>query len=153
MLERKPASERRLAEQQHGARVLVAGGDFAERRERRRVRRPFAELGERAGNEIALADGVEDLDRAHDFEPGEGFASVRGRSGGGRTHDVLETEPGAGDLAVIGGRIASRRLVMRARLVVPAERLRGAALPIAGARERDRVAGALADLGEVARAR
>ena len=38
---------------------------------------------------------------------------------------------------------------MRARLAVLAERLGGAALPVAGARERDRVAGALADLGEM----
>ena len=94
-------------------------------------------------------DGVEDLDGAHDFEPGERFAPVRRRFRRRPHHDVLEAEPGAGDLAVIGGGVARRRLVMGARLAVPAERLRGAALPVAGARERDRVAGALPDLGEM----
>src|SRR3954467_8000370 len=45
--------------------------------------------------------------------------------------------------------VASRRLVMRTGVVGLPERLRRAALPIGAACERDRVAGALADLGEV----
>ena len=80
-----PRAERRLTEQQHGAGVFVAGGDLADRCERRRVRRPFAELGEPAGNEVALADGVEDLDRAYDVQLGQGARRSEGGSGGGRT--------------------------------------------------------------------
>ena len=72
VLKRKPASECRLTEQRHGARVLVAGGDFADRCECRHVPGPFAKLGEAAGNEIALANIVEDLDRAHDVRSGRG---------------------------------------------------------------------------------
>jgi hypothetical protein len=46
VLKRKPASECRLTEQRHGARVLVAGGDFAYRCQCRHVPGPFAKLGE-----------------------------------------------------------------------------------------------------------
>ena len=68
MLERQAARERRLAEEQHGARVPVAGGDLAEGGERRGIGQPLAEVGEASGHEIALVDGVEQLDRAHDVE-------------------------------------------------------------------------------------
>src|SRR5262249_3718270 len=53
----------------------------------------------------------------------------------------------------IGGRVQSRRFVMRTSVVGLAERLRRAALPIRGACERDRIASALADLGEVCKRR
>ena len=53
------------------------------------------------------------------------------------------------DLAVIGGGVACGRLVVCARLVSAPQRLRRAALPVARARERDRVAVAVADFGEM----
>ena len=142
MLERKPACERGLAEQQHRAGISVAGGDVAHRRERGRIRRSVTELGEPAGDEVPLADGVEDLDGAHDFQPSKAVAPIRCRLGRRPYHDVAMAEPRAGDLAVIGGRVARRGLVVGAGLVVAAERLGGAALPVAGARQRDRVAAA-----------
>src|SRR5262249_59458468 len=97
VLEREPAPERRLTEQHHGACVFVTGGDVANRCECCHVPGPVAKLGEAAGNEIALANVVEDLDRAHDVRSG------RGAVGGGPHHSVLEPEPGPCQLAVIGG--------------------------------------------------
>ena len=133
MLERQAARERRLAEQQHGAGVLVAGRDLAERGERGGVLRAVAEVGEHAGHEVALADGIEELDRAHDLE----LRSVRWRSGGGRSSKILHAELGARDLAVIGGRVLRRRLVVGARLVAggPSPRRRGPANSSARASE------------------
>ena len=127
MLERKSAPERRPTEQHHGARVFVTGGDFADRCERRLVRGPFAKVGDALGNEVALANGVQDLDRAHDIHLGLGGVGRR------PYHNVLEPEPRPCELAVVGGRVASRRLVMRASVVGVAERLCRAALPIGGA--------------------
>src|SRR5215475_9239246 len=149
VIERKPASERCLAEQHHGARILVAGGDVADCGERHGVDRAFAEIGQRARDQIPLVDGVEKLDCAHDFEPRERIAPIRRRLGRGANDDVLVTEPGARELPVVGGGIARRRLVMRARLVPSPQRFRRAPLPIACARKRDRVAVAMTDLGEV----
>ena len=59
--------------------------------------------------------------------------------------DGIDAEPGAGKLAVIGGRIARRRFVMGARFLSAPERFCGAALPIIGASQSDRVGDALGD--------
>src|SRR5215510_12841455 len=149
VIERKPAPERGLAEQQHGARILVAGGDFADRGKGDGVDRPFAEIGQRACDQVPFVDGVEKLDRAHDFEPCDRIAPIRRGLGQGTHDDVLVPESCARELTVVGGGIARRRLVMRARFVPSPQRFRRAPLPIARARERDRVAVALSDLGEV----
>src|SRR5262249_32582947 len=69
---------------------------------------------------IALANIVEDLDRAHDVRSGRGAVGRRPH------HNVLEPEPGPCKLAVIGGRVARRRLVMHTSVVGLAERVRGA---------------------------
>ncbi len=143
VLERQPLSECALAEQQRAARILISTGNLAERGERGGIAAPFAEIGEGAGDEIALIDGVEKLDGAGDLE---WLASGVRR---GAQHHVLMAEPGAGDLAVIRRGIARRRLVMGARLGVASECLRGPALPIARAGLCDRVVVALADPGEM----
>jgi hypothetical protein len=46
VLERKPASERRLAEEQHAAHIFVADRHFTEGGERNGVDRSFAKVGE-----------------------------------------------------------------------------------------------------------
>src|SRR5262249_21318994 len=139
VLEWKPAPERCLTEQHYGACVFVTGGNFADRCEHRHIRGPFSKLGEAAGDEVVLANGVEDLNRAHDVHSGRGGVGRR------PYHNILEPEPRPCELAVIGGRVASRRLVMRTSVVGLAERLRRAALPIGGACAGDRVAGAWSD--------
>src|SRR6516225_1887763 len=45
VIERKPASERGLAEQHHGASIIMAGGDFADGGEGDGIDRSFAEVG------------------------------------------------------------------------------------------------------------
>ena len=146
MLERKPAPERRLAEEEHGAGIAVAGGDLSHRRERGRIRPPFAEIRQRARDQVALVDGVEQFDRARDFEG----APVRSRFRRRPQDEVLVPQPRTRDLAVIGGGIAAGVFVMRARFVASSERFHRASLPIACARERDRIAVAVRDLGEMA---
>src|SRR5262249_56224465 len=78
VLERKRAAERGLAEQHHGARILVACRDFAERGERDSIDRPLAEIGQRACNQVPLVNGVEKLHRAHNLKPCNRVASLRG---------------------------------------------------------------------------
>src|SRR5262249_61386360 len=98
-------------------RIVVAGGDVADCGESNGVDRPFAEIGQRACDQVPLVYGVEKLDCAHDFEPRERIAPIRGRLGRGANDDVLVTEPGARELPVVGGGTARRRTVMRGRLV------------------------------------
>ena len=134
MLERIAAPERGLADQQHAARIVVAAGDLAELGQRRDVGRPLAQIGHERHHQIALADGVKQFDRAHDLELGNGGAPL-GREFRRRSqHDVLVAEPRARHLAVIGGPQTGRGLVIAARLILAAQRLGGAALPIAGPR-------------------
>src|SRR5262245_52521434 len=130
MIERQAAPERRLAEQHHGARVVMAGRDFRDRRKARGVvRGPLAEIGQRPSDQVTLVDGIKELDCAHD---GVSCSASIGRGLRRRAQDqILVAEPGPRDLPVIGGGVARRRLVMRARLVSAAERLRRAALPVA----------------------
>ena len=63
--------------------------------------------------------------------------------------DGVDAEPRAGKLAVICGRITRRRFVMGARLLSAAERFSGAALPIIGASQSDRVGDAFGDAGKM----
>src|SRR5262249_60778458 len=72
-----------------------------------------------------------------------------GGAGGGWGDDAFVAGRRAGVLAVIGGGVARCRFVMGPRLAVAAERLGGAPLPVAGAGERDRIAVADGDLGEM----
>ena len=64
-------------------------------------------------------------------------------------HDVVEAEPCACQLAVIGGGIAGRGLVLRAHLRGLAGRLGGAAAPVGGTRKRERIGHAVVDVGEM----
>ncbi len=63
--------------------------------------------------------------------------------------DFVEAEPGARELAVIGGRIARRLFVERARILLASQRFGGAALPIERARQRDRIGDAVGNPGEM----
>ena len=78
MIERQAAPERGLAEQQHGARVLVLRHDLAERGEAGGVARPFAEIGGDPRDQVAFVHRIEQFDRAHDFEPGRRPARAAG---------------------------------------------------------------------------
>ena len=100
MLERQAAAERSLADQQRRARVVVAGGDLGERGQRAGVDRLVGEIGDHRGDEIALVDGVEDLEGARDFEP----ALLRRRLRHRTQRDLAEPKSRPGELAVIGGR-------------------------------------------------
>jgi hypothetical protein len=88
MFERESAPERRLAQQHHGARVPLTGGDLADRREPDGVARAFAEIGQRARDQIAFVDRVEQFDRACDLEPGAIRRGFRRRA----QHEVLVAE-------------------------------------------------------------
>ena len=85
MIERQAVAERGLAEQQHGARVagcVPSTSPIAARPAASVDRSPRSAAI--AGDEIALVDGVENLDRAHDLESAASRAVGAG-SGGGRT--------------------------------------------------------------------
>src|SRR5690606_21657487 len=62
--------------------------------------------------------------------------------------EVLEAEPCARELCVIGRAVFGRLLVVLPRIGPAAERIEGAALPVAAARDRVRVVGAFGDVGE-----
>jgi hypothetical protein len=127
----------------------VAGRHFSERGERNRIDRPFAEIGQRPCKQVALVDGIEKLDRTRDLEPGDKVAPIRRCLGRGAQDDVPVTEPRPRELSVVSRRIARRRLVIRARLVPAPQRFRCAPLPIACARQRDRIAVALGQFGKM----
>ena len=63
--------------------------------------------------------------------------------------DLFEAEPGARQLAVIGGGIAGSGLVLRAHLIELVGRLGGAAAPVGGARADNRIRGAFVDVAEM----
>ena len=63
--------------------------------------------------------------------------------------DLLHPELGAGDLPIVGGRILSRSLIVGAGVLLASHGFGGAALPIARARKRDRIADARRDPGKV----
>src|SRR4051794_7352376 len=119
-------------------------GNVAERSEPAGIARPLAEIGHHRYHEIALADRVEQLSATRGLD-----LSAAGPLRQWTQRHVLVAEPGAGDLAVIGGGILSRGLVMPPRFRRLAERLQRAALPIPGARQRDRIAYALDHAGEM----
>ena len=68
-LERQAAADRGPAEQHGRARIIVALSQRGDRRERADIGGLVGEVGDGRSDKIALVDGVEDLDRAHDFEP------------------------------------------------------------------------------------
>ena len=113
------------------------------------IGRLVAEIGHHRPGEIARLDGVEQLGRAHQVGRHRLVALGAGERGEGIERELAEPGLGAGDLAVIGGRIARRLLVALLRLLGLVQRFGRAAGPIGAAGERDRVFGALRDLGEM----
>ena len=131
MLERKPARERRFAQQQHGAGILVAGRDVAERSERDRIQRPFTEVRQSTCNQVPFVDCIKKLDHPHDLEPRDHLAPIRRWLGRGPQDNVFVTEARARELTIVSGGITRRSVVMGARLFPSSQRLRRAPLPIA----------------------
>ena len=68
MLKRQAAPERGLADQQRRAGVVVARGDLGERRQRGEYRRLVGKIGRHRSDEVALVDGIENLESARDLE-------------------------------------------------------------------------------------
>src|SRR5436190_1700157 len=106
--------------------------------------RAMAEVGDCSRRQIALIDGIEQLDRAHHFELGRARPGRRSAQ-----RHLLVAKPRTSDLAVIGGRILRCPLIMGARLLGAAHGVGGAALPITGTRHRDRVGRELSDAREM----
>ena len=93
-------------------------GDVAERGEPAGIARPFAEIGHHRHHEIALTDRVEQLGGTRSLD-----LAAAGPLRQWTQRHVLVAEPGAGELAVIGGGILSRGLVMPPRFRRLVERL------------------------------
>ena len=140
------ARERRLADEQHRPGIVVARSKLAERRERGDVAALFGEVGHERHDEVALADRIENVRGTQQFMRRCG-APVLAASGSQR--DLFEAEPGARQLAIIGGGIAGSGLVLRAHLLELAGRLGGAAAPVGGTRADDRIRRAFVDMGEM----
>ena len=87
-------------------------GELAERRDRGGVAALFGEVAHERGDEIALADRVENVRSIYQFA---GDAVHRFRRVAQR--DLAEAMPGACQLAVIGGGIASSGLVLSTHLL------------------------------------
>src|SRR6516164_4042368 len=122
VVERQAARERALAHVQHAARVLV-------------LLRQFAERGK-------------DLHRAHELEP-SGLGLLVGLWRRRRQCERRQPQPRAGELPVIGGRTARRRLILGPRPLGLVQRFRHAPEPVVGARVRGRMAGHVLDAREV----
>src|SRR5262249_56936379 len=82
--------------------------------------------------------------RAHELEPSLLGLLIRLRRWW-RQRERRQPQPRAGELPVIGGRTARRRLVLGARLLALVQRLRHAAEPVVGAGVRGRMAGDVLD--------
>ena len=143
------ARQRELAEQQHAAGVAIFRGQLGHHGQHADVGRLVAKIGHHGPGQVAGLDGVEQFRRAHDVRRHRLVAVGAGEGGEGIERKLAEPGLGAGDLAVIGGRIARGLLVALFRLLVLVQRFGRAAGPIGAARERDRVFGALRDLGEM----
>src|SRR5258708_38978887 len=76
-------------------------------------------------------------------------SACRGERGWRMQRIVLVAEPRPRQLTVVGGSFARGRLVVTARLLLVAQRLGGASLPIACAGIGGGIAGALRHLGEM----
>ena len=94
--------------EQRRPRIVVMRGDVGKRRQRGGIVCLVAEVGRHAGDEIALVDGVENLERAGEFERPVFGGRLRQRA----QRHFVEAEPRPRELAVIGGRIARRLLVI-----------------------------------------
>ncbi len=149
MVEGGTARERKLADQKHAAGVFVLRGQFRHQHQRGDVVRLVAVVGHHRPGEIAGFDRVEKLGRANDVGLGRLGAVRAGQRREGVERELTEARLGARDLAVIGGRIARRLLVVASRLLGPVQRFRGAAAPVGAARQRDRVLVAFGNLQEV----
>ena len=124
-------------------------GDLGQRGQAGDVGAAFAELGIDRGQHVALVERVENFDRAHDFEIGHAAALDRRERRRPAQAEIGQAEPRARDLAVIGGGVLRRHVVIGLGLRVLAHGLGGAALPIAAARQRVRIGGAFADMREM----
>ena len=103
-VERMAAAERGLAEQQHAARIVGAGGGFAEPREDIEVVAALAEVRQHDIGEVFLIQRVQDLSRTDHIRLRAGAARRRAQ------RQVGKTEPRARDLAVIDRGMLCRRL-------------------------------------------
>ncbi len=145
MVERQAAVERGLAEQQHAAGIAMTRGEFAEAGQRIRIA-VLAHVGENRDRHLALVEFIEQLHGADDLQ------SFRSPSTGDAVQfELRQAELGARQLAVITGRLLGGAAVSGAGFLLTARRFRGAALPIAGARQRGWIGAADADAGEMLR--
>ncbi len=148
MVERQPAAERGFSDLQHRAGVVAAAGEFAERFEQGHIGALFAEIGGKIEHDVAFADLVEHVGGAHAFVRGRRIGG--GENGRGRAQfDLVAAEPGARELAVIGGRVACGRFIARAHRIRLAEGFGGAAAPVVRPRQHDRIGRAVVDAGEM----
>ena len=148
MVERQSAAERGLSDLQHRAGVVAAAGELAERFEQGNVGAVFAEIGGKIQHDIALADLVEHIGGAHAFVGDRGIGG--GENGRGRAQfDLVAAEPGARELAVIGGRVAGSRFIARTHRIRLAKGFGGASAPVVRPRQHGRIDLSLIDAGEM----
>src|SRR5262245_43998140 len=98
----------------------MVSGNLGERSKCCRIVCPLAKLGQGAGDQIALLNGIEELDCASDFEARERLAPFWRRLRGRPQNNLVMTEPRSGNLAIIGGRVAGGGFVVGARFVFAA---------------------------------
>ena len=126
----------------------MLAGDFGQRREDRDVGAAFAELGIDRGQQVALVEGVKDFGRAHELQVA-GRAALRRRERGRPAQaEIGQSQPCPRDLAVIGRGILRCHFVIGLGPRVLTQGIGGAALPIAGARQRIGTDGVLAETRE-----
>ena len=124
-------------------------GELAERRDRGSIAALFGEVGHERRDEIALADRIENVRSVQQFAR-DAVRRFRRRVA---QRDLAEAKPGARQLAVIGGGIASSGLVLSTHLLELPDRLGGAAAPVGGTGTDDRIDRAFIDLREMRQAR
>ena len=148
-VEREALRQSALADEQHGAGILVALGHLGEHFQRMRVRHAVGQIRHERQKEMACADRVQHFGCPQYIEIGERRVPYCIELGQPAQRDIGKPQSAAGNLAVIGGRIARRGFVMCACLRQPVCGLRRPALPIFRAREGDRVGDPLRDPGEM----
>ena len=120
-------------------------GEFAQPQHRIRVA-VLAHIGKDRDRDIVFAERIKKLHGTHDLQP---LDAARPASGNAAQFDLRQSELCARELAIVAGGMLRRRGVGLARLLGTARSLGGAALPVAGPRQRGRIDAADADAGEM----
>jgi hypothetical protein len=132
---------------QHRLRIVVTRGEFAERRQRRDVPAAFRKVADERQYQVELADRIKNVCGTDDIAP-RTVNRLRRR----KARDLTVTKSGTRELTIVSRGIRRGRLVLHAHFIGLVGGLGRPAAPIGGARQHDRIARTVVNVGEVGEA-